>query len=559
MRLGVWAVWFLCAVASGTAQAQFVFPSSITSQIYYGAFVHPDDKVTISMRGLSVTDTIYVYALGDHSVDPYVTIMDGSQRRIFAEDDDGGGYPAAALAFVAPIAGDYTVVVMTVASVGEYEIRVGINTPDLLDTLDIRMHGLSHAGQFNCDVAIQRKRPELSGEALTLAGDIWIIHYTLQGLDATTRRYISAMAEALQESLDVQFNQLGWNAPPSDCGEGGDTRLDIYVLDLSSYDALGLAAAENIVGDNPNTPARETFAAYSYLMIDNDMAPLIAGIPYDEQHAIRLMQVTVAHEIHHNIQFGYDINDPFFGFYEAGATWLETLIYPDNSAAAQQAGAVFSHPDVCIGTYAQDNELRVYGEWVLVDSLTQDLGREAYQLAWEGLVNRDGLAGFYESLDKLGTSPQLVIERMAVRNLLRDYALAEMFSQSINIEAYVNGIGMVSPRETGVQELAVDYVQVQALDSYRLRLDANAALTMRVVAIDMTTKTARLHHLGQVGAVDLTPYTHAFILILNARAHDDPENCTYADWVLHVSSGENAAYTVPSDEIWSAAKFVEPT
>ncbi|MCA9915622.1 MAG: hypothetical protein KC496_19845, partial [Anaerolineae bacterium] len=341
--------------------------------------------------------------------------------------------------------------------------------------------------------------------------------------------------------------------PPADCGEGGDNRLDVYVVDLSDEGALGIASPETLVGDNPNTRVREFYAAYSFLMIDNDM-DRTDGDPLDR------VRETTAHEVHHNIQFGYDTNDSYFGFYEAGASWLETLVYPTIADVSYTAAEVFERPDVCIG-YIDPGmrfNLRIYGEWLMIDSFSQDLGRESYQFIWEYMAANEGLNGFYRGLTELGTSPQQVIERMAVRNLLWDYGLAKRFENTVRIEATVRGPGLVSPRVSGVQQLSVDYVDFDELGLYTFEMLGNDALTLYIVGVDTTTHTARLYDLGRGGTVDTAQYDYAYAIIMNTDQHSDIDECEAVDWTLRVYDGEGDLVSQPDDEIWNAAEFVVP-
>lgn len=48
----------------------------------------------------------------------------------------------------------------------------------------------------------------------------------------------------------------------------------------------------------------------------------------------------------------------------------------------------------------------------------------------------------------------------AVCSSLRDYALSTRFDTTVAIEATINGIGFTSAPDTGVQELAVDYIRI---------------------------------------------------------------------------------------------------
>lgn len=546
-----WAMaWLLLGVVwPVAAQHAHIVATSDGIQVYRAMLTDERDSLIIALPDVRAGDTLSAHASGE-GIDPFLRVMDDGPGRTFAEDDDGGGYPDAALRFRAPRAGDYRLVVQSLAGSGMVQVRVGINTPDLFDGLAILNAGA-------CTAGIRWERPRLSGDTRTYDGDTWVIHYTLTGRDATTAPYVTVVADAVARSLAIQYDQLGWAAPPTDCGRGGDDRLDIYIMDLAAWDAVGLAAAEQIVGDNPHTAAQEWFAAASYLMIDNDMRDPQTRLPRDNQRLLDEVRLTVAHEIHHNIQFGYDVDDPFFGLYEAGATWLETLVYPHSHSAAYQAAAVLENPDVCVGAYQDAHRRRAYGEWLLLDSLTRDLGRDAYQRIWQGMIARDGLAGFYAALAHLGTSPSMVVERMAIRNLLRDYAALSGLAQPLKIEGVIEGAGILTPRDNGVQELAVDYLRVAALDRYRLELTGDAALVMRVIAIDTRTHTAQVYALDRQGTVDLRGSTHAYLMILNTTRHDDPQQCAYADWTLRVAADTTSPALMPVEEIWSAENFIE--
>jgi hypothetical protein len=362
---------------------------------------------------------------------------------------------------------------------------------------------------------------------------------------------VDDLATALKISLDMQFNMLGWALPPADCGEGGDNRLDVYVVDMSDDSAIGYANPENIVGDNPNTEAVELYSAYSYLAIENDMefAP--------RRHGYELMRTTAAHEVHHMIQFGYDVNDRFFGFYEAGASWIETLVYPTQSNAYEYVDDVFSYPDVCIGSTEHEDDLRIYGEWLMVDSFTRDLGLSSYQFIWEYMASGEGLRGFYSALDELGTTPQDVILRSAVRNLLYNYALAKRFTSTVRIEATIEGIGTVAPERDGVQQLGVDYVRIAAPDVYTFDTGGLENLHLYVVGIDSASGSGTLYDLGARGTVDTTLYDYAYVLILNTQEHTSTESCRYTSWKLAAADGTGDTLTPASDEVWDATQFVE--
>jgi hypothetical protein len=537
-----------------------VFLMDVVGEIreFVGSFENRDELIIVRLPDMDAGDTIYVYAAGTGTVNTYIYVMDARQRRIFAEDDNGGGGTNSALSYEFTDSGDYTLGLRSIGSLGNYQLRLGINTPDLLDILEQPLSAPADLEPFDCADANLGDRPNISGRERQFEADSFVIHYSLTGVDETDEEWVEVLAEAIEFSLDVQLNDLGWALPPADCGEGGDGRLDVYVVDMSNSPAIGIASPENVVGDNPNTEAIETYAAYSYLLIENDLEYINS-----RREAYNLLRTVAAHEIHHNIQFGYDVNDRFFSFYEAGATWIESLVYPELSEGlGEDARPVFENPDLCYSSYTnrETNDWRIYGEWLTIDSFTRDLGMESYQFIWEKMAVDEGLPAFYTALEELGTSPEEVVLRTAVRNLLWDYEVAEYFDNSlkVDIETTASSIGFVSPEVggDGVEELGVDYIHLTEMETYTINLEDGDGLELYAVGVDRRADTARLYELGQGGTVDFSDYNTAYIIVLNTNRHTSTSNCHETDWIIQLLDGEGEELVQPTDEIWNAEHFI---
>lgn len=124
-------------------------------------------------------------------------------------------------------------------------------------------------------------RPALSGVELTAGSTSFLVHYTLSGEDAVPAEdtspangipdFVDMVLQEMENVRSTEITTMGWLQPPSDAGEGRDTRYDIYLEDSGYYgycDGWG-----GFVGDNPNSPSViETSSFYSYLSIDNDFA-----------------------------------------------------------------------------------------------------------------------------------------------------------------------------------------------------------------------------------------------------------------------------------------------
>ena len=82
-------------------------------------------------------------------------------------------------------------------------------------------------------------RPALSGPIQTHSTEHFLIHSTLDSDDAISPidnnnnglpDFAEAVAEALEFSWQHEIEEMGWRAPLPDEGEGGDAKLDVYLV-----------------------------------------------------------------------------------------------------------------------------------------------------------------------------------------------------------------------------------------------------------------------------------------------------------------------------------------
>jgi len=399
-----------------------------------------------------------------------------------------------------------------------------------------------------CEEANWAERPELTGEVIKLETENFVMHYTIDGRDGARPSYVEVVQDSVEKSLDYQVDVLGLPLPPNDCGEGGDERFDIYIMNIDIPNVAGYARPDRIIDDNPNTELRELYSAYGHIVIENDMdgAPL--------EFAYRIVNTVVAHELHHNIQFGYDFAEPLLMLSEASATWIETQIYPELDGYSFYLEEYMATTDYCMGYYDDDLNLRVYGEWLHVDSMIQDMGIETLRLLWEGAALTEDLGGFRNTLRRMRTRAEEVLTRSAIRSLLWDFEQASFFRDRLRIEANLNGIGTVTPRTNGVQELGFDTVYITTPGVYELT-SSHDNIDLIVVGVDQFADTATVFELEQNGTVDTTPYQHAYILVINTDYHNTIEDCNWTDWEITVEEGDPDNLTPPEEETWDASKF----
>jgi len=394
------------------------------------------------------------------------------------------------------------------------------------------------------------ERPSLGEGERRLGTERFVVHYTTQGEHATTEEYAQATAAALEESFSFQLDELGWPLPPPDCGEGGDERFDVYLLNQENL--FGYAQPEVQVGDNPFTLEVEQYAATSHLVIENDME----GFSDDPLGAMR---ATAAHELHHNIQFSFDFGDAYGGPAEWGAVWMETQVYPDEEDAVGYSYMLTRYPDRCLGWQTEDKSdpisSRIYGEWLIQDSMVRDFGAEAmHSVLWRNIADHEGFEVMLASARQWGVDITEIRANAAIRNLLADHSLSLRWTEPVYVESIIGDVGDYTPYRDGVQELGVDYLLIPTTDaSYEFRLN-DASLTMYLVGLDRQTGQASSFRLGTQASVDLRPFSESYLIILNTRTLDDPYACQFTDWRVTVME-TNTNQLARAERTWDMSNY----
>lgn len=151
----------------------------------------------------------------------------------------------------------------------------------------------------------------------------------------------------------------GYRAPKGDGAKGGSVNMtDIYLVDIGGANLYGYCPTDQKV------PSRGPYDAWAYCVIDNDYSPLQFGRGTPLQN----LQVTIAHEFFHVVQFAYDITEDRW-LLEATAAWVEDELYDDvNDNLQYLQRSPMRMPRVPMDTFGNSFH---YGTWIFIRYLSE--------------------------------------------------------------------------------------------------------------------------------------------------------------------------------------------
>ena len=125
--------------------------------------------------------------------------------------------------------------------------------------------------------------------------------------------YVDQVIATAEQAYATENGTLGWQAPEPDGNRGGDNRTDIYLSELRG-ELFGYATTDPGQGND-----RSQFA---YLVLDNDYS----SSEFPGTVPVQVLEVTLAHEYNHILQFGYDVFQELW-FLESSAVWMEDRVF----------------------------------------------------------------------------------------------------------------------------------------------------------------------------------------------------------------------------------------
>jgi hypothetical protein len=230
--------------------------------------------------------------------------------------------------------------------------------------------------------------------------------------------YIETYASYFETSYSTEVTGKGFNAPPSDAGQppndandrNPNGKYDVFVYDLGSG-LYGYANPE----DWPTTPSR------SFIGVNKDYswAP-----PNDdpEGDAKGAMKVTAAHEYHHAIQFGYDVQEERW-WMETTSVYMEDEVFPVVNDNYNYLPPWFEWSDAYgLTTFDGTHE---YGNFIWAKRLSEDFSDDVVREIWVEDQTTDGLTAIDNVLGSHGSGLVSEFNRFARSNFFLEQLYAD--------------------------------------------------------------------------------------------------------------------------------------
>jgi Family of unknown function (DUF6055) len=210
------------------------------------------------------------------------------------------------------------------------------------------------------------------------------VHWVAEGIDAPDLAdangdgvpdYVERVQAVAEHVHSVENGKLGWREPKSDGRKGGGHgKTDIY-LDQIGGALFGYAAPDRGQATKAHRLPRHL---HGYLVLDNNYDPL----EFPGTTPLHDLEVTIAHEYNHILQFGYDAyQDAWFA--ESSAVWMEDQVYDGINDYLRYVRRWVKRND----TPLTASSIKEYGSAVWSKWLARRYGNSILRRAWGRAVH----------------------------------------------------------------------------------------------------------------------------------------------------------------------------
>ncbi len=187
--------------------------------------------------------------------------------------------------------------------------------------------------------------------------------------------YVNRTADYLALAYDSLVLSIGFDPPPFDGSQGGDSLYDVYLTNNP-----GLTTPENPSDQYPGRPAYS-----SYIQLGHDLR-------YPSRYGddpLPFLRASVAHEFFHAIEFAYraySSSEHNYWWFEACANWAEERVFDDLNDVYYSLPGYLSKPFLSL--YNTQGSF-MYGAWLWPEYLDERFGPAFLVRCWEKFAGFD--------------------------------------------------------------------------------------------------------------------------------------------------------------------------
>jgi hypothetical protein len=198
--------------------------------------------------------------------------------------------------------------------------------------------------------------------------------------------YIDSAAVIFEYVRHRQIDEMGYQAPPAQDGNPA-IPYHVYFSELNYYGITTPVYMDIDPLPGLNYP--------SYIQVDNDYQ----GFPTD---GLAGLKVTAAHEFHHAVQLGYNINWDDIYFFEMTSTWMEEMLYPAIDDYLNYLGEFFN--SVSNTRFTLASGFYPYANSLYLQMLTALYGEEIVKRIWDNIRSESSLSAIRSALTEQNDS-----------------------------------------------------------------------------------------------------------------------------------------------------------
>lgn len=251
------------------------------------------------------------------------------------------------------------------------------------------------------------------------------VHWAAPGSDAPAATdttpangipdWVDTTLATVESVWSSEVVDMGYRAPLSDAtstDHGPNGKLDVYISNLGAQQLYGYCASDDPKVATLGQPG-VTWDVSAYCVVDNNYTEPIFG----NHTPLENLQVTLAHEFFHAVQFAYDYGEDRW-LMEGTATWMEDQVYTainDNRQYLQNSPLKYpwiplDHSNRCCFQY---------GSWIWFRYLSESMNPAVIQQIW----NRAASAGGPDDYSTQAVSNMLKAHGTTFRRKFGDFAV----------------------------------------------------------------------------------------------------------------------------------------